>query len=125
MRPTQLLRTALVGLICALAAAQGAPRRGPPRGPIKEDKSTFFGKEGEQAQKGGTDLKQVALVGGALLLVGLGLLQIFGTMVTVKARDEKKGQCVAPLPRGRQGASRGAARRRQTRSRRTPPTTTR
>ena len=67
-------------------------RRGPPRGPIKEDKSTFFGKEGEQAQKGGTDLKQVALVGGALLLVGLGLLQIFGTMVTVQARDDKKRQ---------------------------------
>ena len=27
------------------------PRRGPPRGPIKQDKSTFFGKEGEQSQR--------------------------------------------------------------------------
>ena len=49
MRPTQLLRTALLSAFCALAEAQeGVPRRGPPRGPIKEDKSTFFGKEGDQ-----------------------------------------------------------------------------
>ena len=50
MRPTQLLnKSLLLWALCALAAAQdGVPRRGPPRGPIKEDKSTFFGKEGDQ-----------------------------------------------------------------------------
>ena len=91
MRPTQLLRTSLLSALCALAAAQdGVPRRGPPRGPIKEDKSTFFGKEGDQAQREASPFTQFALTGCALLLVGLGLLQIFGTMVTVKARDETK-----------------------------------
>ena len=63
---------------------------GPPRGPIKEDKSTFFGKEGDQSQREASPFTQFALTGCALLLVGLGLLQIFGTMVTVKARDETK-----------------------------------
>ena len=91
MRPTQLLRTSLLWALCALAAAQeGVPRRGPPRGPIKEDKSTFFGKEGDQSQREASPFTQFALTGCALLLVGLGLLQIFGTMVTVKARDETK-----------------------------------
>ena len=135
MRPTQLLRTSLLSAFCALAAAQeGVPRRGPPRGPIKEDKSTFFGKEGDQSrsvrqstggprprrrrgralhavershapsrrrrtqtchitrrsQREASPFTQFALTGCALLLVGLGLLQIFGTMVTVKARDDTK-----------------------------------
>ena len=129
MRAAQLRATLLWGL-CALAAAQeGVPRRGPPRGPIKEDKSTFFGKEGDQShpcgnqpavraaaasrprpprrravvegvlrldittrrsQREASPFTQFALTGCALLLVGLGLLQIFGTMVTVKARDETK-----------------------------------
>ena len=105
MRPTQLLNKSLLCALCALAAAQdGVPRRGPPRGPIKEDKSTFFGKEGDQAQREASPFTQFALTGCALLLVGLGLLQIFGTMVTVKARDavlrrgqraERAEQCTA------------------------------
>ena len=91
MRPTQLLNKSLICALCALAAAQeGVPRRGPPRGPIKEDKSTFFGKEGDQSQREASPFTQFARTGCALLLVGLGLLQIFGTMVTVKARDETK-----------------------------------
>ena len=49
MRAEQL-RSALLWALCSVAAAQeGVPRRGPPRGPIKEDKSTFFGKEGDQS----------------------------------------------------------------------------
>ena len=49
MRAAQV-RATLLWVLCALAAAQeGVPRRGPPRGPIKEDKSTFFGKEGDQS----------------------------------------------------------------------------
>ena len=50
MRAAQV-RATLLWALCALAAAQeGVPRRGPPRGPIKEDKSTFFGKEGDQSR---------------------------------------------------------------------------
>ena len=133
MRAAQV-RATLLWALCALAAAQeGVPRRGPPRGPIKEDKSTFFGKEGDQShpcgnqpavraggvedapptpssrrtgrrvegvlwldittrrsQREASPFTQFALTGCALLLVGLGLLQIFGTVVTVKARDETK-----------------------------------
>ena len=90
MRAAQV-RATLLWALCSVAAAQeGVPRRGPPRGPIKEDKSTFFGKEGDQAQREASPFTQFALTGCALLLVGLGLLQIFGTMVTVKARDETK-----------------------------------
>ena len=49
MRAAQL-RATLLWALCSMAAAQeGVPRRGPPRGPIKEDKSTFFGKEGDQS----------------------------------------------------------------------------
>ena len=49
MRAAQV-RATLLWALCALAAAQeGVPRRGPPRGGIKEDKSTFFGKEGDQS----------------------------------------------------------------------------
>ena len=49
MRPAQV-RATLLWALCSVAAAQeGVPRRGPPRGPIKEDKSTFFGKEGDQS----------------------------------------------------------------------------
>ena len=104
----------------------------PPRGPIKEDKSTFFGKEGDQShpcgnqpavrrgggaeatplhaveqshrrrvegglaisrrsQREASPFTQFALTGCALLLVGLGLLQIFGTMVTAsQGRDEEE-----------------------------------
>ena len=48
MRAEQL-RSALLWALCSVAAAQeGVPRRGPPRGSIKEDKSTYFGKEGDQ-----------------------------------------------------------------------------
>ncbi len=50
MRAAQV-RATLLWALCAVAAAQeGVPRRGPPRGPIKEDKSTFFGKEGDQSR---------------------------------------------------------------------------
>ena len=50
MRAAQV-RATLLWALCSVAAAQeGVPRRGPPRGPIKEDKSTFFGKEGDQSQ---------------------------------------------------------------------------
>ena len=50
MRAAQL-RSAMLWALCSVAAAQeGVPRRGPPRGPIKEDKSTFFGKEGDQSR---------------------------------------------------------------------------
>jgi hypothetical protein len=49
MRAAQV-RATLLWALCSVAAAQeGVPRRGPPRGPIKEDKSTFFGKEGDQS----------------------------------------------------------------------------
>ena len=43
-----------------------------------------------RSQREASPFTQFALTGCALLLVGLGLLQIFGTMVTVKARDETK-----------------------------------
>ena len=43
-----------------------------------------------RSQRAASPFTQFALTGCALLLVGLGLLQIFGTMVTVKARDETK-----------------------------------
>ena len=53
MRAAQV-RATLLWAVCALASAQeGVPRRGPPRGPIKEDKSTFFGKEGDQSRRCG------------------------------------------------------------------------
>ena len=53
MRAAQL-RATLLWALCSVAAAQeGVPRRGPPRGPIKEDKSTFFGKEGDQSRRCG------------------------------------------------------------------------
>ena len=134
MRAAQVRATLLWALSALAAAQEGVPRRGPPRGPIKEDKSTFFGKEGDQSRRCGNQpavraasasrtrpprrravaravaskayfwldittrrsqreaspFTQFALTGCALLLVGLGLLQIFGTMVTVKARDETK-----------------------------------
>ena len=48
MRAAQV-RATLLWALCSVAAAQeGVPRRGPPRGSIKEDKSTYFGKEGDQ-----------------------------------------------------------------------------
>ena len=43
-----------------------------------------------RSQREASPFTQFVLTGCALLLVGLGLLQIFGTMVTVKARDETK-----------------------------------
>ena len=43
-----------------------------------------------RSQREASPFTQFALTGCALLLVGLGLLQIFGTMVTVKARDDTK-----------------------------------
>lgn len=36
-------------MACLLAVVDAQPRRGPPRS-VGEDKSTFFGKEGEQVQ---------------------------------------------------------------------------
>ena len=61
MRAAQV-RATLLWALCAVAAAQeGVPRRGPPRGPIKEDKSTFFGKEGDQSQREASPFTQFAL----------------------------------------------------------------
>ena len=44
------------------------PRRGPPRGPIKEDKSTFFGKEGDAVQRAGAMNTYISV--GLVLLLG-------------------------------------------------------
>ena len=77
----------------ALRAGRGAGGRPAPRAAARAHQGgqvTFFGKEGDQSQREASPFTQFALTGCALLLVGLGLLQIFGTMVTVKARDETK-----------------------------------
>lgn len=47
------------------------PRRGPPRGPIKGDRSQFFGKEGEQAQQQVPMPTILIAIACAVLLVGL------------------------------------------------------
>ena len=55
----------------ALTVALAQPRRGPPRGPIKEDKSTFFGKEGEQAQVTTDPMLSLGLKVAVVVLGGL------------------------------------------------------
>mmetsp|Transcript_293 Transcript_293/g.761 ORF Transcript_293/g.761 Transcript_293/m.761 type:complete len:95 (+) Transcript_293:47-331(+) len=42
-----VIRTILVACLVNLVAVAQPPRRGPPRGPIKGDRSQYFGKEGD------------------------------------------------------------------------------
>ena len=43
----------LMSLTWCAVLCSAQPRRGPPRGPVKEAKSAFFGKEGESVQSRG------------------------------------------------------------------------
>ena len=54
-------------MVAAMTVVDAQPRRGPPRGPIKEDKSTFFGKEGDAVQREG-DMNTYISVGLILIL---------------------------------------------------------
>ena len=62
----------------ALTVALAQPRRGPPRGPIKEDKSTFFGKEGEQAQRTDPMLSLALKIGVVVLGAAVVMVQFAG-----------------------------------------------
>mmetsp|Transcript_9823 Transcript_9823/g.29378 ORF Transcript_9823/g.29378 Transcript_9823/m.29378 type:complete len:92 (-) Transcript_9823:56-331(-) len=88
-------KTALASaLMLMFALAQ--PRRGPPRGPIKEDKSTFFGKEGDQGQRKEASAEtQMILTGCALILVFYACFKLlseaalFGAKAETKRRKQK------------------------------------
>ena len=76
----------------------GGPRRGgveatpstPSSSRVERTRALRLDDTTRRSQREASPFTQFALTGCALLLVGLGLLQIFGTMVTVKARDETK-----------------------------------
>ena len=84
--------------IAALVRQSAAGRRredGPPRRravarAIAKISPPSSARRATRSQREASPFTQFALTGCALLLVGLGLFQIFGTMVTVKARDETK-----------------------------------
>lgn len=65
----------LVLTFSALLLVGAQPRRGPPRGSIKEDKSTFFGKEGEQAQKESDPLVSL-IVRVAVVVLGAAVVYV-------------------------------------------------
>mmetsp|Transcript_11700 Transcript_11700/g.36084 ORF Transcript_11700/g.36084 Transcript_11700/m.36084 type:complete len:96 (-) Transcript_11700:77-364(-) len=76
-------------LLATFADAQ--PRRGPPSGSIKEDKSTFFGKEGDQSGAGDfAPHTKMVMIACALLLVAYGLFQILSEKVVVEQKSSSK-----------------------------------
>ena len=65
-------------LVALVMVVDAQPRRGPPRGPVKEDKSTFFGKEGEQAQRTDPMLSLALKIGVVVLGAAVVMVQFAG-----------------------------------------------